>query len=140
MAFHDDNLVEELIYEEELVLITQPEIRDVEAIRKQPFLMNTIGCPNREELESWLKSVGSCPIRYLEFNHLDAIIQGVVSGLGASLVPKSAIQQQVEDGLLQTFSMPSQAVYTKTYFIRHKDVFVTSALERFLELLRGASL
>lgn len=66
--------------------------------------------------------------------------QGVVSGLGASFVPKSAIQQQEEEGLLRSFSIPSGAVYTKTYFIRHKDVFVTSALDQFLELLRGTSL
>ncbi|KEO84007.1 LysR family transcriptional regulator [Tumebacillus flagellatus] len=136
MSVREEQLAAELIYEEELVLITQPDIRDVQEVCKQPFLMNTAGCPHREELETWFKSIGQGSVRYLEFNHLDATIQGVVSGLGASFVPKSAIQKLEESGVLRSFSLPSQPAFTQIYFVRNPNSFVTSALDKFLELLR----
>ncbi|MBL0388093.1 LysR family transcriptional regulator [Tumebacillus sp. ITR2] len=140
LAVDHENVVKDLVYEEELVLITQPGDSDLQAVCKQPFLMNTIGCPNRGQLETWLRSIGSAPVRYLEFNHLDAMIQGVISGLGASFVQYSAAQKYVEAGVLRSFPIPSPYSLTQTYFIRHKDSLLTSALEKFLETLKKSQL
>ncbi|GMA57590.1 DNA-binding transcriptional LysR family regulator [Alicyclobacillus sacchari] len=135
-GFEDANIVQELVFEEQLVLISRPEKEDVQSVCNQPFLMNTIGCPHREQLEIWLKSIGIRSIRYLEFNHLDAIIQGVISGLGASFVPQSAIQKYEEKGLVRSFAVPAQYSSSKTYFIRHKDTLMTSALKEFTNMLQ----
>lgn len=136
----DDSIMQELVFEEQLVLVSRSGEEDIQAVCNQPFLMNTIGCPHREQLEIWLKSIGVSSIRYLEFNHLDAIIQGVISGLGASFVPQSAIQKYEEKGLLQSFAIPAQYSSTKTYFIRHKDTLMTSALAKFTETLQQSPL
>lgn len=132
----DDSIVQELVFEEQLVLVSRPGEEEIQAVCNQPFLMNTLGCPHREQLEIWLKSIGVSSVRYLEFNHLDAIIQGVISGLGASFVPKSVIQTHEEKGLLRSFAVPAQYSSTKTYFIRHKDTLMTSALVKFTETLQ----
>ncbi|WEG14512.1 LysR family transcriptional regulator [Pullulanibacillus sp. KACC 23026] len=133
---NDDSLVQELVFEEQLVLISAPEMKDIQEVCHQPFLMNTKGCPHRDQLETWLKTMGIGNIRYLEFNHPDAIIQGVISGLGASLVPKSSIQSHEMKGVVRSFEIPKQYSTAKTFFIRHKDSLMTSTLSKFIEMLK----
>lgn len=81
LSINDDNIEKELVFEENLVLIYHPKYRDIESIYCKPFLMNTIGCPNRIQLEAWLKSKGISNIRYMEFNDLNSIIKGVFNQL-----------------------------------------------------------
>lgn len=134
---NDDNIVKELAFEEELVLIAGPEDRDLHVLCTKPFLINSVGCSYRTQLDSWLSSEGFLNVRYMEFNHFDAIIGGVISGLGVSLVPKSSILQQEQEGLLKSFALPAQYSSTKTFFIRHKDSLVTSALTKFIDLVEA---
>lgn len=136
---NDDSLVQELVFEEQLVLISAPEMKEIQEVCHQPFLMNTKGCPHRDQLETWLKTIGIDNIRYLEFNHPDAIIQGVISRLGASLVPKSSIQSHERKGLVRSFEIPEQYSTARTYFIRHKDSLMTSTLSKFIEMLKESS-
>jgi len=135
-SFSDDNIVKELVFKEDLVLISSPEYNDIQALCSKPFLMNSIGCPNRIQLENWLKSNGVLNIRYMEFNNLDSIIQGVIADLGASCVPQSAIEEYEEKGLLKSFKLPIEFSSTKTFFIRHKDSLKTSALAKFIEMIQ----
>lgn len=135
----DENIVEELVSEETLVLITSPNEKDIKTIYTKPFLMSPIGCPNRTLLESWLKANAINNLRFMEFNNLDAIIEGVIAGLGASFVPKSTIENQEKLGLLRSFSLPQQYSSTKTFLIRHKDVLLTSALAKFIKIVEGNS-
>lgn len=134
---NDDNIVKELAFEEELVLIAEPEDRDLHVLCTKPFLINNVGCSYRTQLDSWLSSEGLLNVRYMEFNHFDAIIGGVIAGLGVSLVPKSSIVQQEQEGLLKSFVLPEQYSLTKTFFIRHKDSLVTSALTKFIDLVQA---
>jgi len=136
---NDESIVQELVFEEQLVLISAPEMINIEEVCHQPFLMNTKGCPHRDQLETWLKTIGISKIRYLEFNHPDAIIQGVISGLGASLVTKSSILSLDIKGLVRSFEIPEQYSTAKTFFIRHKDSLMTSALSKFIEMLKQNS-
>ncbi|MBL4938053.1 hypothetical protein JK636_20280 [Clostridium sp. YIM B02515] len=107
----------------------------IEDIFFKPNLMNTIGCPNRIQLEAWLKSKGVSNIRYMEFNNLNSIIEGVVADLGASLVPQSSIEEYEKAGLIKSFEIPSKYNVTKTFFIRRKDSLLTSSLSKFIEMV-----
>ncbi len=135
LSFSDNNIVKELVFEENLVLISSPEYGDLETVCSKPFLMNSVGCPNRSQLETWLKLKGITNIRFMEFNNLDSIIEGVIADLGASFVPKSAIKKYEERGLLKSFPIPPKFSVTKTFFIRHKDSLKTSALSKFIEMI-----
>lgn len=138
-SVNDENIVKELVSEENLVLITSPADHDIKAIYSKPFLMSPVGCPNRAQLESWLKSNSINNLRFMEFNNLDTIIEGVIAGLGASFVPQSAIVEHERVGLLRSFSIPKQYSSTKTFLIRHKDVLMTSALTKFIEMVETST-
>lgn len=135
LSINDDNIEKELVFEENLVLISHPQYKDIENIYCKPFLMSTTGCPNRIQLEAWLKSKGISNIRYMEFNDLNSIIEGVVADLGASFVPQSSIEEYEKKGLLKSFAVPEQYNLTRTFFIRRKDSLMTSSLSKFIELV-----
>lgn len=138
-SVNDENIVKELVSEENLVIITSPGDRDIKAIYSKPFLMSPVGCPNRTQLESWLKANAINNLRFMEFNNLDTIIEGVIAGLGASFVPQSAIVEHEKAGLLRSFSIPKQYSSTKTFLIRHKDVLMTSALANFIAMVETST-
>ena len=134
-SLSDENIVNELVFEETLVLISNPKYTKIEDLYSKPFLMSTIGCPNRTQLENWLKSKGIYNIRYMEFNNLNSIIEGVIADLGASFVPKSTIEDYEEKRLLKSFSIPDKYNTTRTFFIRRKDSLMTSSLSKFIEMI-----
>lgn len=134
--FEEKNFVSELVYEENLVLISSPGIKAIQDVYVQPFLMNTVGCPNRELLMRYLKANGIYDVRFIEFNNLESIVNGVVAGLGVSFVPESAIKQYEQAKLLRSFSIPKQYSVVHTFFIRYKDSVVTRALTEFVEMLK----
>jgi len=97
--------------------------------------MNTKGCANRLQLETWVKSQGIYNMRVMEFNNLNSIIEGVIAGLGVSFVPLSAILNYENKGLLKAITVPAPYNLTKTFLIRHKDCLLTNALDKFIELI-----
>ena len=131
----DDNIVSELVFEENLVLISNTKYTKVEDLYPKSFLMSSTGCPNRTQLENWLKSKGVYNIRYMEFNNLNSIIEGVIADLGASFVPKSTIDEYEEKGLIKSFSVPNQYNTTRTFFVRRKDSLMTTSLSKFIEMI-----
>ncbi|GFP75535.1 LysR family transcriptional regulator [Clostridium fungisolvens] len=131
----DDNIVSELAFEENLVLISNSKYTKVEDLYRKSFLMSSTGCPNRTQLENWLKSKEVYNIRYMEFNNLNSIIEGVIADLGASFVPKSTIKEYEEKGLLKSFSVPEQYNTTRTFFVRRKDSLMTTSLSKFIEMI-----
>ena len=133
----DDNLIEELVSEEKFVLISTPEYHDVKDIYTKPFLMSSAGChcPNRMQLEKWLAVNSMYNIRFMEFNNLDAIIGGVIAGLGVSFVPESAIKKYEAEGVLRSFPVPKQYSATQSFLVRHKGILMTSALVKFIEMV-----
>ncbi|MCH5586079.1 LysR family transcriptional regulator [Shimazuella sp. AN120528] len=136
----DDRIVEELVHEDELLLITNPANENLKDICKQPFLMNTKGCLHRDRLENWLNLNGITSFRYMEFNQMEAILRGVIAGLGSTLVPKSAVQSYIQEGKLRSYTLPQEYSLSRTYLIRHKDSLVTSAFSKFMEMLKKSQL
>lgn len=137
LNLNDDTIVKELAFEENLVLISNPNYTNIKDLCSKPFLMNTAGCPNRAQLENWLKSNGICNMRYMEFNNLNSILEGVMADLGASFVPKSTVKEYEENGLLKSFQLPPEYSITKTFFVRRKDALMTNALSKFIEMLES---
>ncbi|AGK98628.1 LysR family transcriptional regulator [Clostridium pasteurianum] len=134
-SIKDDSIVKELIFEENLVLISNLECNKIEDLFLKSFLMYPTGCSTRAQLENWLRLNGVTNIRFMEFNNLHSIIEGVLAGLGVSFVPKSAVKKYIEEGSIKYFTIPSQYSTTKTFFIRHKDSLKTSALTKFIDLI-----
>ncbi|WP_145150194.1 LysR family transcriptional regulator [Paenibacillus xylanexedens] len=122
------------VFDEELYVISSGMGPEEELTRK-PILVYSMGCSYRQTLEEWLHSSGVNRPVIMEFGTLEAIISGVTSGMGISLLPEIVIRQQIESGNLRKHSLPSGISRMMTRFITRKDAFVSSALGAFMAML-----
>jgi LysR family transcriptional regulator, cell division regulator len=138
---HPD-LLEEIIFQEELVLVTAPHIaklRDLERLTEVKIIVFRRGCSYRQRLDNLLARQGIHAARHLEFGSLDAILGCVAAGVGISLLPKAVVAPFCQNGRLLAHELPPHEAQVATVFIRRRDVHASSALKAFLANARSPS-
>ena len=134
------DLIEEVIFREELVVVTARHVRslrDAVAKRDLKVVVLRLGCSYRQRLEEVLVRRGVVVVRRLDFGTVDAIIGCVSAGVGITLLPKSVVAAAHRAGLIAIHELPAEEAQVDTVFIRPRDGFVSSALEAFLRSVRG---
>ena len=129
LVFHD-------VFQEELVIISEKTKTSVEQLKKEPFLCFSKGCGYRARLETWYKDQNITPQKVMEFGTLETIIGSVSMGLGITFVPKSAVSHLKEQGFINCHHLPEKYSKINTVFIRRKDAYLTSTLEKFIETFK----
>ena len=138
---HPD-LVEEVIFREELVVVTARHVRTLqEALTKRELkiVVLRLGCSYRQRLEEVLARRGTVVVRRLDFGTVAGIIGCVSAGVGITLLPKSVAAAAHCAGQVAIHELPADEAQVDTVFIRPRDGFVSSALEAFLRSVRGAT-
>lgn len=126
-------LVSHDVFQEELVILSDKSKTSVEQLKKEPFLCFSKGCGYRARLETWYKDQNITPQKVMEFGTLETILGSVVMGLGITFVPKSAVSHLAEKELVHCHYLPEKYSKINTVFIRRKDAYLTSTLEKFIE-------
>ncbi|BFH59747.1 LysR family transcriptional regulator YofA [Paenibacillus azoreducens] len=130
-----------LSFEEELVLIAEPNEISLEGALSKPQLFFGKGCSHRQKLEQWLHEEHQEPLNVMEFGTLEAILGGVSAGLGVSLLTHASVKTWEEAGKIRCFRVPERFRYSVVSFIYRRDLFRTSAFNKFAEqLLRSPHL
>jgi len=135
---HHPELIQREVFEEELVLITDPKhppISSIKDIQTRTMLVFRTGCSYREKLEQWLHQERVIPNKVMEFGTLDAIIGCVFAGLGLSMLPLSVVAKHIQEGTLRYHSIPNQYGKVKTIFIYRKERYVPATLIKFIDTL-----
>lgn len=133
-AFHPE-IVSHEVFREELVLIADTRHAALDELKEEPFLCFSKGCGYRARLEAWYKDQHIAPQKVLEFGTLETILQSVAAGLGVTFVPKSAVTHLIQQGLITYYTLPEAYSKIKTVFIRRKDAYLTTTMERFIEII-----
>lgn len=132
-------LDEQVIFREELVVLTPPGAGRFEQIAKQANLRIVVlrlGCSYRQRLEEALARRGSVGLRVLEFGTLEAILNCVAAGLGITMLPRSLVGPVLEDGRVAVHGIARDEAMVETTFIMRRDSYVSSALTAFLDCVR----
>ncbi|MDB5849504.1 MAG: transcriptional regulator [Rhodoferax sp.] len=132
-------LLQELMFSEELVLVTSPATGTLKALKELPELKTIsfqLGCSYRQRLESFLADAGIVVSRRLEFGSLDAIVSCVSAGIGVSLLPQRVVQAAADAGMVRLIALPRAQAKVATLFVRRRDSYVSSALTAFLAMTR----
>lgn len=82
----------EVVFREELVLVTSPSLRRVEDVAAALNLKTVVfrlGCSYRQRLDTLLASLGALAPEPLEFGSIEAIIACVSAGVGVTLLPRA---------------------------------------------------
>lgn len=122
-------------FEDELVLISEPEKSDVRQLLTKPMLFFDVGCTHRTKAERFLYENGFTSYQIMEFGTLEVILSGVSSGLGVSLLPKSSIVKAEESGTIASHRLPEGYRNLEICFVHRQDSIYSSALLKLVQLI-----
>jgi len=129
----------ELIFREELVLVTSPTVRSLKELAQTVDLRTVVfqfGCSYRQRLDSYLMGMGIVVAASLEFGSLDAILGCVAAGVGVTLLPRALVAGAAKEKRVAVHRLPEAQAMTDTLFIRREDGYVSSALSAFLAMAK----
>lgn len=135
-------LLQESIFQEELVLVTAPSIsapKELAGLGELRIIVFQAGCSYRQRLEAFLAGMGIVTARPLEFGSLDAIIACTSAGVGVSLLPRGIVAGAAQAGRVAIHQLPPAQALAETLLVRRHDAYVSSALTAFLETARAAA-
>jgi DNA-binding transcriptional LysR family regulator len=131
----------QVVFREELVLVTAPNHRSIDelaAVADLKTIVFQIGCSYRQRLEALLAERGIVTARPLEFGSLEAIISCVSAGVGVTLLPRSVVAGAWQEGRIAIHDLPPARSEVDTLFVRRVDGYVSSALSAFLDMAQAS--
>jgi DNA-binding transcriptional LysR family regulator len=134
--FTAPGLASRKVYQEELVLITPPELDSVR--RAQDLAGRTLiafadGCSYRKRIGEWLGAAAVMPARTLEFASYQAMIACVAAGTGFAIVPRSLLAALRSTGDVRQHELPARIRRNHTHLVWTGAP--STALERLQALL-----
>src|SRR5271168_197973 len=136
------SLVEQVMFEEELVILAAPHVASIEAALQGGIARIVVlrsGCSYRQRLEALLARRGIAVPRLLEFGTLEAIFGCVAAGLGITLLPRALVGPVWQSGRVSLHRLPPAEALVTTVFIHRRESYLSTALRAFLDHVRTAS-
>lgn len=136
---HHADLSEEVVFHEELMLVTAPALRRPDDLNRQrdvKIIVFRHGCSYRQRLEDLLARRGIQTAQPLEFGSLEAIVGCVAAGVGVTLLPKAVVMSSWREGRVSAHELPAEQAQVDTVFIRRRQSYGSSALTAFLAMAR----
>lgn len=138
---HPD-LLQEILFQEELVLVTAPSITAPAMLAQQAapaMIVFQLGCSYRQKLEALLAGWGIVRATPLAFGSLETILACVAAGVGVTLLPRGVAARAQAAGEVALHPLPAREAMTETVFIRRQDGYLSSALRALLDLARDSA-
>lgn len=144
----DPDLVLEPFLEDELVLVAKEGFFEndkinitLEELKTLPLVLRENGSGTRTVMCQYLIKAGIDPSFLnvtFEFGSTEAVKSAVESGLGVSIISKSAIKKELQLGLLRAFHIKDLFLSRFFYIVYHKDTVLKSTVEAFLKSIRSS--
>lgn len=116
---------------EETGLISSTTINDISNITT-PIIVNADNhCPYRQLLKKWFTVNRSNPINIIEFDTLESILNGVNTGLGVSLLPKSILP---ENHNFHVYDLRDNFKKLKVKFVVNDHWKLNDSLKSFIDI------
>jgi len=134
------DLVSELIFTEQLVLVSAGNVANLDrltALRELKLLVFQAGCSYRARLERILARSGIVELKIQELGSLDAILACVERGVGVTLLPKALVEPIANQRAIALHRVDRAEADAETVFIRRKDSHLSSALGSLLGIARS---
>lgn len=90
----------------------------------------------RRQLENYLREQDITLDETMELWSTEAIKRCVMSNLGFAFLPRFAVEKELAEGKLVELKAPISGIVDSVLAVRHKNRWVTPAMELFLRLLR----
>ncbi|WP_088225215.1 LysR family transcriptional regulator [Desulfosporosinus sp. FKB] len=107
-----------------------------EDLQGESLILTEDECTYRIILENILAEASVQPKYKMGANSIQAIKQFTISGIGITLLPETAVKQEVETGKLVQIPWAGPEFRLITQLVYHKDKWISPTLKSFLELTR----
>lgn len=139
--------VEATLYMEDLLQVITPPtsqfkqncVLSEDAFCAQPFLLREIGSGTREIFERVMREHDRAVEPVWEAASTTAILNGVSSGIGISVIPRRMAMDAVESGNVLAASVEGMEFRQKFYIVHHRDKLLTSYMKTFIEVVKQAA-
>ncbi|KHK03397.1 transcriptional regulator, LysR family [Desulfovibrio sp. TomC] len=139
------DLIVEALGMEELVLVAAPEHRlarggalfGLEALAGETLLLCTADCAYRKVFENMLAEAGVRTAACLEFSSAASLRGCLRNGLGVSILPTSAVREDIAAGNLAVLPWDSPALEVAVLMLHHKNKWISPPLASFMALMRA---
>ncbi|UTG99811.1 LysR family transcriptional regulator [Macrococcoides canis] len=121
--------------DEELKLISNRsmDISNIETLLEANNIIFTeIGCYYRSAFERILNQYSIMPSETMTLDNIESIKQCVINDLGISVLPLIAIQNEINNKQLYSFTLPSKI---SSHILYHKNKTMTPAIQAFIKIL-----
>ena len=137
-------------YRDEMVIIAPNSGRyqaidrtsgDISWICQEAMLMREEGSGTRKEAERQLAELGILPQQLnimASIGNQETIKKSVIQGLGISILSNLAVREEVEDGKLLAFSVPSERSGRDINVVYNKNYQLSKSAKRFLRTVKEA--
>lgn len=114
-------------------LTRNPEVYP-ENLAGYPLILTETGCSYRTLFLKILAESGITPKSILETGSIQTIKQLTMSGLGVTLLPRAAVEEELERKQLVELAWMGPPFEMLTQVVYHKDKWISPALRAFLDL------
>jgi DNA-binding transcriptional LysR family regulator len=128
------DLLEEVIFIEELVLVSaqhHPDVKDIFSVPQRMMVLRS-GCAYRDRLERIFADHDKPHPQFFEFGSLDGILGCVRAGMGVTLLPMGTVSASPSATRLRIHHLPAHLARAETTFIRRANSTVSPALSQFM--------
>lgn len=141
LRFDDPLVVNHLFYKDEIKLVIGPDMKIDKTVMRWkelesfPFICREKGSDIRETCEKWLEPKNIKLTPQMILNNTEAIKTCVKNGLGFSLLPWCAVEEEVKAGLMKVVSVPFFGGLQDYYICHYRGKKLTTGEKTFLEFL-----
>ncbi|MDM5155657.1 LysR family transcriptional regulator [Bacillus sp. DX1.1] len=137
-ALHIESLIKE---ELKIVVFPNHPLLEKSTISTKDFenetlLLTELGCSYRTIFEESFRAEGVYPINKIEFVSVEAIKQCVIAGLGIAILPAMVVEKDIQEGTMKELVLGSTIAPIFTQIAWHKDKWITSPLQQFIDATR----
>jgi DNA-binding transcriptional LysR family regulator len=106
-------------------------------LENEPLILTEMGCSYRAAFENILTQCSIKSNVVLETGSVQAIKQLTMSGLGVTLLPKIAVEDEIANGKLVPLNWVGPSFQVISQVLYHKDKWISPALKEFLKLSKS---
>ncbi|MFB5759831.1 LysR family transcriptional regulator [Paenibacillus medicaginis] len=132
-------IVQELVIHESLGLIIPEamEFRGLISIQDMTLLSLNEDCIYSHRLKEWLRDEGFRLAKVMQFGTMEGLLGCVKAGIGFSILPISYFEKMNVKGGIRCYPFPGRYGEVPTVFIRRRDLYMTSAIQKFIDELKS---
>jgi DNA-binding transcriptional LysR family regulator len=108
----------------------------LQRLAEEPLLLTTKDVSYRYELDQLLAAKGLAPRPILEAGNTVVLTDLLLQGAGISFLPRFSVQKYLDRGELCILHTEAPPMEIRSQLVYHKNKWVTSQMERFLELMQ----